>query len=263
MEHQKQKNNLAEKLIEKIKSGNIKMKPKIYFILRSIIFAVLSLVVFFFLIYLVSFIFFSLVISGGWFLPAFGPSGFGRILMALPWLLVATSIILIIILQIFAERISFVYRRPAFYSLIGIIAIVLFTGFLVSQTPFHEQLFQRARQGGLPLIGPFYRDNAFMPQIPNVYNGVVTSISDNGFSMKTPIGDTFKVLINPNNPRLSGIKFKEGDTLIVIGKKNGNTINAIDLRMTNEDPNLFMPLPPPPLDSQAPQDLPPGLPPPI
>ena len=245
MEHQKQENNLAEKLVEKIKNGSLKMRPKIYFIFRSIIFAVLYLVVFFFLIYLVSFIFFSLMLSGGWFLPAFGPSGFGKMLMSLPWLLVAASIILIIILQIFAEKISFVYRRPASYSLIGIIAIVLLTGSLINQTPLHKQLFQRAQQGGLPIIGPFYRDGNFRPQIPNVYNGVIISVDNNGFSMKTSRGDIFKIIINPNDLHLSKIKFKEGDTLVVIGQRNGNSINAIDLRMTNEDPNLFIPLPPP------------------
>lgn len=259
MEHQKQENNLAKKLIEKIQNGNIKMRPKVYFVLRAILFAVLSLIILFFIIYLVSFIFFSLRLNGGWFLLAFGPTGFGKLLMALPWLLIIASIVLILILQLFAERISFVYRRPVFYSLLAIIAIVIATGFLIDRTPLNDQLFQRARQGNLPIIGPFYRDNSFRPQIPGVYNGIVASINNDGFSLTTSNGDTIKVITNSDNPRLLVTKIKVGDTLVVIGQKNGDVINAMDFRMINEDPNLFIPPPPPRL--QWPQNLPLGPPP--
>ena len=75
-------------IIEKIKKGEIKMKPKIYFVLRTILIVLGTVVGFLFILYLMSFILFTVR-------PI--PGLFPR-LIALPWLLVFVSVILLILI---------------------------------------------------------------------------------------------------------------------------------------------------------------------
>ncbi|MBC7074165.1 hypothetical protein H5T58_02135, partial [Candidatus Parcubacteria bacterium] len=66
---------LKDKILEKIKKGEIKMKPKLYFLLKSILFVLVLGFLVLFSFFLVSFIRFHLISSGLWYLPNFGPEG--------------------------------------------------------------------------------------------------------------------------------------------------------------------------------------------
>jgi hypothetical protein len=239
MNNQEEKNNNIEKKVsEKIKSGDIKMKSRAYFVLRTILLAVIIVILALFIIYLISFIIFSLHASGVWFLPSFGFHSIGVLFGSLPWLLVVLSIVLILALEIFAERLSFVYHRPVVYSLIFIIVAVVLASILVGMTSFHSSLFENSRDHNLPIIGQFYRGYG-SPRIHNVHNGVVTGLTNNGFNIETPNGEIFNVILNSQNLSALQATIKVGDTIVVVGNKNGNNIQATDVRKIQEDANLF------------------------
>ena len=218
------------------------MKPKICFILKSVALISGVFLLFLFIIYLISFIFFSLRLSGAWFLPRFGFLGIKILFGSLPWLLVLAAAILIIVLEMSAKHFTFVYRRPAVYSLLGVIAIVLTIGFFVNKTPLHPNLFLRARDNHLPAIGPLYR-NFGSPRIPNVHFGIVSEITDNGFLIKTPHGETITVIIPPEILPLE-TEVKKGDAVVVIGEREGDTVRAFDIKEAERDFD-FSPIPPP------------------
>ncbi len=226
-------NNIEKEVSEKIKSGDIKMKSRSYFVLRTILLIAVIVILALFVIYLISFIIFSLHTSGVWFLPSFG-----ILFSSLPWLLILLSIVLILALEVFAERISFVYHRPVMYSLIFIIVAVILASVLVGMTSFHSGLFESAYDQHLPVIGQFYRSFG-TPRIHNVHNGVVTKLTDNGFAIETPNGETFNVILNSKSPSAMQTTIKVGDTIVVVGNKNGNTIQATDVSKIQEDSNLF------------------------
>jgi len=117
-------NSISDKIFNKIKKEQIKMRPKIYFILKAVLIALTTLLVAFFVLFLVSFIFFNLRASGAWFLPRFGLPVIGIFFKSLPWLLILITIILIGVLEILVKRFSFAYRRPILYS---ILFIIIFT----------------------------------------------------------------------------------------------------------------------------------------
>ena len=191
-----------------------------------------------FVIYLISFIIFSLHTSGVWFLPNFGFHSIGILFSSLPWLLIVLSIVLILALEIFAERLAFVYHRPVVYSLIFIIVAVVLASILVGMTSFHSSLFENSRDYNLPIIGQFYRGYG-SPRIHNVHNGVVIKLADNGFTIETPNGEIFNVILDSKNLSILQATIKVGDTVVVIGEKNGNTIQATDVRKIQEGTNLF------------------------
>jgi len=161
-------NKIEEGLSLKIKSGEITMKPKAYFILKTILITTVSVVLFLFVIYTVSFLIFSLQTSGIWSLPSFDFHDIRILLSSLPWLLIVLSIVLILALEIFAKRIAFVYHRPIMYSLILIIIVVFLASFLISLTSLHSNLFERARNQRLPIVGQWYR-NYGTPRIDNIH----------------------------------------------------------------------------------------------
>ncbi len=234
MENNNEQHNVKDKILNEIKEGKIKMKSKTYFMVRTVLFTLGITVLLLFLIYVASFIVFSLRISGIWFLPIFGFHGVRILFGSLPWLLILLAAILIIALEVFAERISFVYKRPTVYSLLAIIAIVLIIGLAIGFSPFHTRLFGNAREGGLPFIGQFYRGFG-APRFHNFHNGSVSEITTDGFPITTPNGETLRVIAD--DAMKAGLK--GGDFVIVIGERTENTIRATVLREIDEDTNFF------------------------
>lgn len=228
------------KILEKIKKGKIKMKPKSYFVLKTFLFASSIVFTFAITIFLASFIIFLLRASGVFNFPAFGFRGVGMFFTSLPWLLVLFVIIFIIVLEVVAKRFSVVYRRPLVYSILGIIVIILLLGIFVARTPMHSKLFKDVQEGRLPIAGPFYREHFIRPP-ENVYFGKVLSVIDNGFEIETKEGKSFSVVISSETRLFQSIKYiKEGDTVIVIGDKDNSTIEAVGIRkITDEDTIRF------------------------
>lgn len=123
------------------------MKPKIYFVLRTLFFALSAVLGFLFVLYLISFVFFC----------AREARGFFPLLFGLPWFLIFLSVVLVVLLEILVRHFSFGYRAPILYTLLGIILFVILGGFFINKTPMHQVLFDRAEKNRLPIMGPMYR----------------------------------------------------------------------------------------------------------
>lgn len=236
---EEQKKSITEAVLKKIKSGNIKMKPRVWFIFKTVLLISGVLALALFIAYLISFAFFSLRLTGAWFLPRFGPPGIRIFFSSLPWLLISIIVISILLLEIFAKKFSFVYRRPIIYSLLILIVIGVSLGFLIERTPLHRNLFERAREGNLPAIGPVYRQG--FPSIENVHHGIVSEVNDNGFKIETPRGEKLIVIIGPETRLQPEANIKENDEVVVLGERNDDTIQAFDVRKVERDFNLFRP----------------------
>lgn len=128
-------------LQEKIKSGEIKMTPRWHFVVQSVAFTVIGLVLFFGLLSVTSFLLFLFRVHGVYVLP----------------LLLGLVIAGIVVLELFAHRFSMSYRRPLVYSLITIAVIVVLGIFLIDTLRAHEALEERAVHGNLPAFGRVYR----------------------------------------------------------------------------------------------------------
>ena len=208
------------KILEKIKKGRIKMKPKSYFVFRTILFAIGIILAFIFTVFIIGFILFNLRVSGAWHFPAFGFPGLGLFFVSLPWLLIVLAIIFILILEIFAKKFSIVYKKPLLYSVIGIRIIVLILGIFIAQTPMHKGLFDRARQGKMPFMRPPH----------NAYIGNVENIIDNGFEIKTKEGENFRIIISSKTHFPFGNKIEQGESVMIMGKKQGSSVEAFGIR---------------------------------
>ncbi len=238
MNNEPEKNSITDKVLNKIKSGEVKMKSKTYFILRMVLLILSTLVLIFFIIYFVSFIIFSLRASGVLFLPKFGFPGIKIFLNSLPWLLIFISAILIILLEIFAKKFTFVYRRPILYSLLAIIMIVVIGSLLVEKTPFHSNLFWKTQEGHLPIMRTVYRDFG-VPRTGNIYHGVISEVVGNDFKIETPRGEILAIVVSSKTRPILETDIKEGDAIVVLGERKNGIIQALDIRKVKKDSNLF------------------------
>lgn len=244
--NQKQK-PIKETVFEKIKSGQVKMRPRLYFVSKTVLVVFGALAAGIFILFLISFILFALRASGLWFLPGFGLRGFRIFFISLPWLLILISGILIVVLEILVKRFAFVWRKPILYSLLAIILVVFLGSFLIDRTPFHSGLFLRAREGRLPLAGPIYRGFG-MPESHGVHAGVVLEIIENGFRLKKPDNQLLTIVVTPDTQFSSEKEIKQGDTVVVMGERDDNTVRAFGIRKVENRFNIFerrMPLPGP------------------
>lgn len=238
------KSLLADKVSDRIHSGKVKMRPKVYFILKTVLIILGIILAGLFVLFLMSFIFFVLRARGVWYLPGFGLPGIRALFVLLPWLLFLTAIGLIAVLEILFKHFAFTYRRPILYSILGIVVLIFLGSFIIHKTSLHSGLFRRAQQGHLPIAGKFYRDFA-LPKSASLHRGVVSKITDNGFIMKMPNEEMLTVVINEKTRLPLPNKIKPNDTLIILGQRDDHTIQCFGIRQINDEFNFSPPSRPP------------------
>lgn len=225
------KTSLTKKVFNKVGKGELKMKSKLYFVLRAILFSLITVLIFLFILFFVSFIIFSLRISGVWFLPSFGFQVTGIFLTSLPWILILVAMALIIVLEFFVKKFSFAYRRPILYSVLAIIILTASGSFVIAKTQMHSDFFWKAQERKLPMAGGFYR-GLEKSKLSQVHKGVVFKMLVEGFSLETTKGEVLTVIIMPNK-KISLEEINKDDRVLVLGKRENKTIEAFGVRIVN------------------------------
>jgi len=168
--------NIQLKVLEKLKSGNVRMRPKLYFIFRLLI---ISLVVFIALgvsAFVMSFAFFSVHESGEQFLLGFGVRGIITFLLLFPWLSILLDISIFFLLEWLLRRFRFAYRVSLLSVFVGILTLSIILGITVNLTPLHGILLNQAENGGLPVIGKLYESIRDSHSDKGVFRGTISLI---------------------------------------------------------------------------------------
>lgn len=227
-------NTLKEKILSEIKKGQVTMRPKWHFVLRTTLVAVGIVLAFLFVIYTVSLIIFVLKVKGVWFAPVFGMIAMRSVLFAIPWFLVLLSAVFIIVLELLTRWYGFARRLPLLYGAFGIIVFVLLSSFIVEQSRFHSYLSRRATEGQLPFLGPMYRGFDHAP-FDDIHRGRITGLIDDGFIFSTRGGVAIETRFTPETRLPGGVNFGEGDMVVVFGKEEGGTIMAQGVHRIDPD----------------------------
>lgn len=227
------------RVMDAIRKGEVRMRPRWYFVLLSLLTLTGALIVFLGLLYLSSLIVFFWHDSGAWFAPSFGPRGWLDLVRATPWLLVILVALFALVLDLLVRKYAFVYRKSLVTTVLGILLLVTAGGFLVAQTPLHPQLAIIARHGAAAPIRFVYHD-AIRAQTPDeLYQGIVVSMDTRGLVMsdRNRPGTT-TIFFTPKTRFPYGADFSAGEMVVVIGDRVGtDTIEAYGVR--DVDPSLF------------------------
>jgi hypothetical protein len=220
---------IKEKVTTQITSGHAQMRPRWYFAVRSIAFGLVCVVVLLSIVHVLSFMVFTLKTSGAWFMPAFGRSGWGELIMSVPWMLVLLAIIFMVLLEGLLRHYAIGYRQPLVYSAMLVVAVVVVGSVIVSTTSLHHRLFERAEANHLPIGGMMYR--AYGAQrLEHVHPGTIVSFVAQGFTLQPPRGTVVMVRVSPDTIFPIGSDFDAGDWVVVFGDREADTINARGIR---------------------------------
>lgn len=137
-----QTNNISQNIIEKIKKGQVKMKPKALFIFQAIALVLVAGLALVLAVFFTSFTGF-----------AFKVKGYSPFLVV-----VALGVILFIILAwALSKKFSIFYKRPLFLGLAIILVAVAMVSLAVFLTPLHQKIMEYTQARNVPLISPLYQ----------------------------------------------------------------------------------------------------------
>ena len=152
--------------------------------------------------------------------------------MSLPWTLVITAILFILVLEILVRHFSFAARRPIVYTLLGIVLLMGIGGAFAA--PFHREFFRAAYEDKLPVMGGFYRGYGAPPP-RNTFVGVISETFKNGFFIEDRNNVKVKVTISPKTRFPFGTELSEGDAVVVLGDFSSGTVQALGIREINSE----------------------------
>lgn len=231
-------NSIKERILEKIKQGKVKMRPKIYFVFKTIL---IIFGIFLFLglsLFLLSFIHFHLRISGLWYLPRFGLGGLAIYFKSLPWLLILVFIVLILLLEVLSRKFSIVWKKPLLYSFLAIFAILIIGTFILDKTSVHPRLLFETQRGKIPPLAPLYREIG-LPEFRDFHRGIVERVGEKEFLLKKVDGKELKVSFPKEIKFPLELEIKEGDSVVIMGKKEDSKIKAIKIRKVEDRFKFF------------------------
>lgn len=173
--------DLKNSVLEKIQKEKISMYPKSRFIVRTGIIVLLSVVVFSCIVFVLSFIFFSIHESGEQFLLGFGTRGVITFLELFPWVTLILTLLLLLLLEWLLRYFKFSYQISIMRIFLYTIVVTLCVSILFTFTPLHSSLLKKAELNKLPIVGGIYDAIHDSHQDKGVLRGAVISIQSNSF----------------------------------------------------------------------------------
>lgn len=235
--------NIRERIVLAAKSGKLKMRPKWHFVLRSALWAAGIGVMALAALYFASLFLFINRETGIWLAPIFGWQGIIVFLMSLPWMIIVLVLIFTLILEILVSRYGFAYRLPLLYSALALLLAVFAGAIMVAQTSLHEKLSRcprtdrpiddaRFAPNNTPCGKGVYRDLG--PRRFNDFHyGKIGEINDKNLIITTRHREDLIVEISPRTRLPFGAQFEVGDELAVVGKRNGDHVEAFGIIQIN------------------------------
>jgi hypothetical protein len=227
-ENTQEQSPLGKNILDTIKKDAVHMRPKWHFILNVSLLVTGTILACLSLLYLVSFIVFTLRQNGTWFMTSFGSQGWGALIISLPWVLISFALLFVVIVGFLVKKYSFAYGRPLLYSALGIILFASVGGFLIALTPLHSELLLQAEEKKLPIAGGMYRQ--FGHDHPNnIIMGRIIEKIPSGFSLRNQEYEILMVEVTPRTilPR-QGIQVEE--VVVVLGDRQGNIVKAFGIQ---------------------------------
>ncbi len=230
MKKENSENSITEKVVSKIEKGELKMKPRAYFVAKSFLVIGLLVLASLLLLYFGSLIVFVLRVNNILLFHGMGFQAIRSILLSFPWYLVFLIFILIILIEIIGRRFRFVYRKPLIISLLTILLIVTISSFLIESSSLHHSFYRLAEQERLPLAGRMYRELGHL-DIDDAYFGIVLKKDNDFWTMELDSGEIVSLKITEKTRgRRVFLEIEKGEKVIVVGELEEGVIDVVSFK---------------------------------
>jgi len=223
---EEKKEQLNNEIISQIKEGKVEMRPRWFFVLKTILGVLGAFILSLCLIFVVSFIVFGLKKSGIILAPGFGPKGFFLFVFSLPWVLIMASLAFLLVLQVLIRKYSFVYKKPVLYTALGIIGFTTLVSLLIPSFALHNSIFKsyRAEKGTeMPPVGKFYR-GFVIPRPPDLSRGIIINFSTGTIIIANEDGATSSAIISELTKVFPGTEMSVGEEILIFGPRSSEGI---------------------------------------
>jgi hypothetical protein len=236
------KDEIKNKILEKIQSGEVKMHRHAYFALKTTLIVLGLVLIVLLVVFIASFLVFLLNSNNLVLLPAFGLAGFIRLLLLFPWAIVFLVLLFMILMEVFIRHFAFAYHQPVMYSALAIFIVVLAAGVGLAQTPLHESLALFSRDQPLPLVTPLYHAYG-EGHHRTLYVGRISGIQDDVMTVIRPGLPEMVVKLGPGTVLPAGNNFHVNDRVMIMCPNDcdGDNIEAAGVKkLTVHDFEIFM-----------------------
>lgn len=232
-------NDIKDKLLEKIKAGEVNMVPRWHFVLRTIMWSAGAVIVAIVAIYLLSFVLFALHRTGVLFAPLYGWHGLMLFVVSSPWFLILLVGVFLVALYFLVTHFSFSYKRPLVYSMVGVVLLVIATASLIHQTPMHERMERFVDQRGVPGLAPMYR-GVGEKRPDGMMTGEIITIFETHVTIETDKEEEVSVVLTPETKLPRGGALEVGQEVFIFGERENGEIKAFGIRPA-DPPRLGQP----------------------
>lgn len=231
--------DIKNKVFEEIHAGKVRMRPRMYFVVRILSLIGLALLAFLAAVFFISFVLFALHESGESALLAFGPRGLGTFVVLFPWLIIACVLTLVVALEWLLRTFRFGYHIPILRVFGGVVALTLTASFLIAVTPLHRLLLDQADRDALPVLGGMYENVHASHKAFGVFRGTVTSLQPSSFTIShndldRDADDGIWSVIAPAGFDVTGT-LHAGDKVYVAGNATSGVIHAYGVQKLSSD----------------------------
>ncbi len=206
-----EKNSIKNSILNEIKKGEIKMHPRVYFVLKSVLLIVVAILLFVLITYLTSYSIFYFENNGAKFLLRSGLTGLLDFFHTIPLILIVLLLILIYVVEKIIRKFHFTYKRPLIYSFLLVVVLAVGFGFII-----HKHPIQKTLSCGLP--------QEYNLRTPNTFKGEIIEINENEIKIQDINGEIIYTIIPSASFKLGEKELERGDRIIFRGRKDNKEI---------------------------------------
>lgn len=225
---------LEEKILAEIKSGQLKLRSKYVFLAEKLglssafaLSALLASLVF-------SLSLFYLKASDNLVYLSFGSRGLFAFLESFPYLLVAGLVIFVFLAGFILKKSGVAYQNHFAFLALGLLIVVCLLGVALSLTDINRRIQKRVMDRPMMM-------GVFRPMGDEGFRGLagrVLEVGDDSMAIQTPCR---KINLLPEGiPDFTVMKIQPGNFIIAVGERHGNQFAAERIRIVNEREIPFM-----------------------
>lgn len=245
MNNPKDKINISDQILKKIKTDDVKMRSKWFFVAERLGLEsglLLSLLIGVAILCLMIYI---MEENGAFEFTEFGPSGWPVIWDNIPLDLVIAAVVFFIIANYIIKQFDFSYKKPFYIFSCSALVVIASFGLFLTYTGVSHAIFDKIAQTGFAKNLMQQRITK-APMGEKALVGKIVKVSSDRIYVSMPGGKVAEVKFAPKIQRPLDIKYGLGQMVKIIGQKNGQTFGAKVIRIVVPNQSRYfrsMPIP--------------------
>lgn len=212
-----EKQDFSREIMTKIKEDKIKMKPRVYFMLASVLLVFSFVLVILLTVFFVNLVAFRLRVHGPFNYLVFGTLGIGPFFQSFPWIFLGTTLLGIGLVVYLMKKFDFSYHHNFILLTISSVISIIVIGGVIDLIGVNEKMVEFS-PFELLFEEPFQQDNWVI--------GEIIGLDQNYLLLLQPDGEVVQITWNEETLLPFGANFQAGERIRIVGEWQGEVFVA-------------------------------------